>query len=131
MAPQQDAGYKKRGYMGKVLVTLGSVALLGDLAFLAQPLERLAQKLGEGFFGFLPALGLSFLNAARAIGLHQIDYFSLISRILVLFSAMVAVIVGIALLRSRSARAAGTNPSHTSVFGEGETDIGEGETDNG
>jgi hypothetical protein len=110
--------------MGKILVTLGSVALLGDLAFLVQPLGRLAQKLGEGFFGFVPALGLSFLNAARAIAFHQIDYFSLISRILVLFSAMVAVIVGIALLRSRSARAVGANPSHTSVFREGETDNG-------
>ena len=124
MAPQGHAGNEKRGYMGKILVALGSVALLGDLAFLVQPLERLAQKLGEGFFGFVPALGLSFLNAARAIALHQIDYFSLISRILVLFSAMVAVIAGIALLRSRSARAAGANPSHTSVFREGEIDNG-------
>ncbi|HEY6384047.1 MAG TPA: hypothetical protein VIX91_00020 [Candidatus Acidoferrum sp.] len=124
MAPQQQAGNKKRGYMGKILVTLGSVALLGDLAFLVQPLERLAEKLGEGFFGFVPALGLSFLNVARAIAFHQIDYFSLISRILVLFSAMVAVIVGIALLRSRSARAAAANPSHISVFREGKTDNG-------
>jgi hypothetical protein len=121
MAPQQHAGYQKRGYMGKILVTLGSAALLGDLAFLVQPLERLAQRLGEGFFGFVPALGLSFLNAARAIALHQIDYFPLISRILVLFSAMVAVIVGIALLRSGSARAEGTAPSHTSAFRDGET----------
>jgi hypothetical protein len=124
MAPQRHAGNEKRGYMGKILVTLGSVALLGDLAFLLQPLERLAQKLGEGFFGFVPALGLSFLNAARAIAFHQTDYFPLIARILVLFTAMVAVIVGIALLRSRSARAAGTNPSRPSSFQEGETDNG-------
>jgi hypothetical protein len=101
MAPQQHAGYKKRGYMGKILVTLGSVALLGDLAFLVKPLERLAQKLGEGFFGFVPALGLSFLNAARAIALHQIDYFSLISRILVLFLALLAMVTGTVLWNSR------------------------------
>jgi hypothetical protein len=124
MAPQQHAGDKKRGYMGRILVTLGSIALLADLSFLAQPLERLAERLGEGFFGFVPALGLAFLNSARAIALHQIDYFPLISRILVLFSAMVAVIVGIALLRSRSAYGLGTNPSHTSAFREGETDNG-------
>jgi hypothetical protein len=37
---------------------------------------------------------------------------------------MMAVIAGIALLRSRSARAAGANPSHTSVFREGEIDNG-------
>jgi hypothetical protein len=124
MAPQQHAGYKKRGYMGRILVTLGSVALLADLSFLAQPLERLAARFSEGFFGLVPTLGLTFLNAARAVAFHQIDYFPLISRILVLFSAMVAVIVGIALLRSRSERVAGTNLSHTSAFREGEIDNG-------
>jgi hypothetical protein len=124
MAPQQHAGYKKRGYMGRILVTVGSVALLADLSFLVQPFERLAARLSEGFFGFVPTLGLTFLNAARAIAFHQIDYFPLVSRILVLFSAMVAVIVGIALLRPRSERAAGTNLSHTSAFREGETDNG-------
>ncbi len=69
MAPQQHAGYKKRGLMGRILVTLGSAALLADLSFLVQPLERLAARLSEGFFGLVPALGLSFLNAARAIAL--------------------------------------------------------------
>lgn len=124
MAPQQHAGYEKRGYMGRILVTLGSVALLADLSFLAQPLERLAARLSEGLFGLVPTIGLSFLNAARAIAFHQIDYFPLVSRILVLFSSMVAVIVGITLLRSRSESAAGTNLSHTSEFREGETDNG-------
>ena len=124
MTPQQHAGYKKRGYMGKILVTLGSVALLADLSFLAQPLERLAARFSEGFFGLVPTIGLSFLNAARAVAFHQIDYFPLVSRILVLFSSMVAVLVGIALLRSRSERAASTNLSHTSAFRDGETNNG-------
>ena len=124
MAPQQHAGYKKRGYMGRILVALGSVALLADLSFLAQPIERLAARFSEGFFGLMPTIGLSFLNAARAIALHQIDYFPLVSRILVLFSAMVAVVVGIALQRSRSEHAAGINPLHSSAFREGETDNG-------
>jgi hypothetical protein len=73
--------------------------MLSDLAFLAQPLERLVERLREGLFALVPSLGLSFLSAARAIAFHQLDYFSLISRILVLFTAMVAVIVGIVLLR--------------------------------
>lgn len=124
MAPQQRAGYKKRGYMGRILLTLGSVAMLADLSFLAQPLERLADRLGEGFFGLVPAVGLSFLNAARAIALHQIDYFSLISRILVLFVALVAVVVGFALLRSHSANVARANLSHTSASRDRETNNG-------
>ncbi|HKN77189.1 MAG TPA: hypothetical protein VJW94_18580 [Candidatus Acidoferrum sp.] len=101
MAWQQLATLEKRHYMGRILVSLGLVGLIADLAFLAQPLERLVQRLGEGLSGIVPALGLSVLNAARAIALHQIDYFSLISRILVLFLALAAVVTGTVLWNSR------------------------------
>jgi hypothetical protein len=124
MATQQHAGYGQRGSLGKILVTVGSVALLADITFLAVPLERLVERLRYGLFGIVPALGLSFLNAARAIAFHQIDYFSLISRILVLFSAMAAIIVGIVLLRSHSARATGAAPLRASAFREKEIDNG-------
>jgi uncharacterized iron-regulated membrane protein len=87
--------------MGRILVSFGFAGLIADLAFLAQPLQRLAQRLGEGLFGLVPALGLSVLNAARAIALHQIDYFSLISRILVLFLALLAMVTGTVLWNSR------------------------------
>jgi hypothetical protein len=96
----------RQGILGRIMVALGSIALLADLSFLVRPIERLAQSVSQGLFGLLPSLGLSFLHAASAIAFHQIDYFSLIARILVLFTAMVAVIVGIALLQSPSARAA-------------------------
>jgi hypothetical protein len=95
----------RRGLLGRIMVMLGSIGLLADLAVLAQPIDRLAEKLTEGLFGLLPTVGLSFLRAARAIAFHQVDYFSLVARILVLFIAMVAAIVGIALLQSPSARA--------------------------
>lgn len=87
--------------MGRILVSLGFAGLMADIAFLAQPLARLAQKLAEGLFSIVPALGLSVLNAARAIAFHQIDYFSLVSRILVLFLALVAVVAGTVLWNSR------------------------------
>jgi hypothetical protein len=54
----------------------------------------------------VPALGLSFLNTAREIALHQFDYFSLVSRILVLFTALVAIVIGAVVLSTRSAAAA-------------------------
>jgi hypothetical protein len=101
MAGRQHATQEKRRFMGRILVSLGFAGLIADLAFLAQPLERLVQKLSEGLYGLAPALGLSVLNAARAIALHQIDYFSLISRILVLFLALVAVVTGTVLWNSR------------------------------
>jgi hypothetical protein len=101
MAGRYLATQEKRRFMGRILVSLGFAGLIADLAFLAQPLERLAQKLSEGLFSVVPALGLSVLNAARAIAFHQIDYFSLISRILVLFLALVAVVTGTVLWNSR------------------------------
>jgi hypothetical protein len=124
MATQQHAGNTQRGYWGRFLVMLGSVALIADLAFLAQPFERLAEKVGEGLFSLLPTLGLSFVHAARAFAFHQIDYFSLISRILVLFTAMVALVVGSALWRSTSAHPARPDLLHPSSFREQETDNG-------
>jgi hypothetical protein len=124
MATQQLSTGKKRSYSGSILVILGFAALVADLAFLATPLERLIERLKDGLFGVAPALGLSFLNAVRAIALHQLDYFSLIARILVLFSAMLALIVGLALLRSHSAGSTGATDLSTSEFRERETDNG-------
>jgi hypothetical protein len=98
--------------------------LVADLEVLAQPLARLAERLHEGVFGLLPSLGLSFLNAAGAFAFHQIDYFSLIPRILVLFTAVVAVVVGLALLRSQSEYPAGANRMSESTFREREINNG-------
>lgn len=124
MATQQLSTGKKRSYSGSILVILGFAALVADLAFLATPLERLIERLKDGLFGVAPALGLSFLNVVRAIALHQLDYFSLIARILVLFSAMLALIVGLALLRSHSAGSTGATDLNTSAFHEREADNG-------
>ena len=111
----------RRSLLGRIMVALGSIALLADLSFLVRPIERLAQSVSQGLFAFLPSLGLSFLHAASAIAFHQIDYFSLVARILVLFTAMVAVIVGIALLQSASARAANGDALQEYLSSERET----------
>ncbi len=124
MTLRQNSEHGRRGYLGTILVTLGSVALVADLEVLAQPLARLAERLHEGVFGLLPSLGLSFLNAAGAFAFHQIDYFSLIPRILVLFTAVVAVVVGLALLRSQSEYPAGANRMSESTFREREINNG-------
>jgi len=123
MATRQAGRRKQRVNWGRALVTGGLAVLLADLAFLAQPLEKLAERLRDGLFGLVPALGLSFLTAARAIAFHQIDYFSLVSRILVLFSAMTAIIVGFVLLSSRTAHA-GAEQRPGSTSGEREADNG-------
>jgi len=106
MATRLHAGYERRGYLGISLVALGFVALFADLSVLVQPIEQLARRLQDGLVSLVPALGLSFLNAAREIAFHQLDYFSLVWRILVLFTAVVAIVIGTVVLSARSAGAA-------------------------
>ena len=118
METRQQPESTRRGLLAKIMVMLGSAALIADLAFLAQPIDRLAEKLNEGLFSLLPTVGLSFLHAARAIAFHQVDYFSLVTRILVLFTAMVAVIVGVTLLQSNAAHAPHGDPLRASAFSE-------------
>lgn len=121
METRQQSENTRRGLLGRILVILGSMALIADLSFLAQPIERIAEKLSNGLFALLPSVGLSFLHAASAIVFHQVDYFSLVARILVLFTAMVAVIVGSVLLQSASARAANLNALHQNLSSGRET----------
>lgn len=118
------AANERRGYLGTMLVTLGFVALVADLEVLAQPLVWLAERFHEGVFGLIPSLGLSFLNAVGAFAFHQVDYFSLISRILVLFTAAVAIVVGLALLRSPYPRSTNADHLRASAFRQREIDNG-------
>lgn len=120
MATPVHAANGRRGYLGTILVTLGSVALVADLTVLAQPLVQLIERLRDGLFAIVPALGLSVLNAARAILFDQIDYSFLVSRILVLFSALVALVVGTALWNSTQAST--SSPDQRSVAGSVEGD---------
>jgi predicted cobalt transporter CbtA len=98
MANEQPTGYKERGYLGRALVTLGFAGLLADIAYLAPPFDQLLQGLTHGLVSIAPTLGLSLLHAARVIALQQVDYASVASRILVLFSALALMIIGVVLL---------------------------------
>lgn len=103
MAIQGKAGNRQGSRRGTLLVAIGAAALIADLAFLTGPMSRLLESAHNGLIGIVPSLGMSFLSAVRAIAFHQVDYFSLVARILVLFSAMVAVIIGLVLTRAQSA----------------------------
>jgi len=104
MAHQKPSTNKHKGYLSKLLLTAGLATLVADLSFVTQPLAALLDRSKQGTLGILPELGVCLLNATHAIAFHQIAYIPLISRILVLFCAMVALIAGVALLRSKSAR---------------------------
>lgn len=94
----------QKGYWGAALLAAGLLALLFNLVSAASLFTSLFAGLRTGFIGPLTSLGLSLLHAVGSVALGQVDYASVFAHILVLFSAMVAIIFGIALLRSRSSK---------------------------
>ena len=121
MAKRSATTRKQRAYWGATLVLLGLAALTANLAFVANPIAHVIENAQNGLAGVVPALGLSMLRAAGALALGQVDYFSLASRILLLFSAMVAVIVGMVLLCSHSI-ATGSRTRNSSTIPQEETE---------
>lgn len=107
MAKERTAKYQHDEFIGKALVVLGLVTLSANLTFLVQPVVSLIGKLQDGAMGVLPTLGGAILNATQAIAFHEINYISLISRILILFIALAAVVVGAARLHARRAQMMG------------------------
>jgi hypothetical protein len=94
----------QRVYLGKILMILGLAAAFTDLWLLLKPLFDLASSIHQGVLGLLPSLGMCLLNATNAIVFHQIGYGWLISHMLVLCSAMAALVMGTGLLRRTAAR---------------------------
>lgn len=112
---------KQKAYWGLGLILLGLATLAPNLALVAAPIEHVLQTSAHGVAGLVSFAGLSVIRAAGSFALGQVDYFSLASRILLLFCAMVAVIVGMVLICSRST--AGRSASfRSSAFTEEETE---------
>lgn len=119
MVNRPAAASKQKAYWGSGLAIAGFLALTANL-LLATPLTRIVVNSRTGFAGTVSTFGVSVLRGAAALALGQVDYFSLTLRILVLFSAMLAVIFGIALMRSH-ARTTGKVASTSSTLNEEET----------
>jgi hypothetical protein len=104
MARAKLNGRKQRVYLGRMLAIVGFAMAFTDLWLLVKPLLELASSIHQGAWGLLPSLGMCLLNATNAIAFHQIGYGWLISHMLVLCCAMVAVVMGTRLLRRKTAR---------------------------
>ncbi|HYL62987.1 MAG TPA: hypothetical protein VE077_10235 [Candidatus Methylomirabilis sp.] len=102
MASKPVSMTNKKTYWGSALIVAGLLALLANLAPAAASSARFVASFKTGLTGLVSSVGLSFLHAVGAVALGQVDYATVFARILVLFSAMVAIILGIALMRSRS-----------------------------
>ena len=120
MVRKTAADPKSKANWGRGLMILGVCVILTDLAFLAHPFMHLLAAAKAGLYGIVPAIGLSILQTARAIAFHHVDYFSLVGRILLLFSAAVAVVLGSYKWNAWRSSAALPDRSSTLVPGKGD-----------
>lgn len=120
MVKKTAADAKSKAYWGRVLIILGVCVILTDLAFLAHPFMHLLAAAKAGLYGIVPAIGLSLIHTARAIAFHQVDYFSLVGRILLLFSAAFGVVLGSTKCNAWRSSAALLDRSSTLVPGKGD-----------
>jgi hypothetical protein len=121
MARTPLTAHKQKAYWGFGLILLGLATLASNLAFVAAPLAHVLQTSAHGLAGLLSFAGLSVIQAAGSFALGQVDYLPLASRILLSFFAMVALVVGLALVRSRSL-VNGSNSLPSSALSEEETE---------
>ena len=104
MAQKPVNTQKQRTYWGSALLVAGLLAFLLNLVSAATSTLHLVAGFKTGTAGLLTSLGLSLLHAAGSIALDQMDYGSVLAHILVLFFAMVAILFGFALARSRASK---------------------------
>ena len=91
---------------GVVLLSLGSLLMLGKLGLFAVQVPRLVASLGVDTLGVRAAVGLTALRALQTIAFNPGAILSVACAILVLFFALVAIVAGLSLLRKRNVETA-------------------------
>lgn len=117
MAKWQSIESIQRGYLGCAMVAFGLTALTAQVSAFVPSVLHILQSARQGVLSLVSAISLSLLEPVRVLLFHQADYFSLISlisRILLLFSALAATVIGGVLLTARAA-AATPDSDHSSL----------------
>jgi hypothetical protein len=99
--------------VGISLLAIGSAVLVTYSAALAWQFQAALSSTAVDSLGFLGGIGLASLHAFRFVALDHAVLLSVVHRILVLCSALIITLIGIALLPRRAARA--TAPSRRGV----------------
>jgi hypothetical protein len=107
MATQQVSNGRLKVILGRGLLTIGSGIFLWDAGSLALHARNLLSTARSDSLGALAATGMALLHTLQLVAFDHAIWFSVVSGILVLFSAFVVIAAGIALLRSQFARALG------------------------
>ena len=104
MAGRKNSNRNLRAKMGIVLLSLGSLLMAAKLGLIALQLPHLLASLGIDTLGVHLALGLTLLRLLHTIVFNPRCDILVVCAILVLFSALVAIVAGLTLLRKRTWR---------------------------
>ena len=108
----------KRNFMGFALLAIGMAFLVSYSAALAWQFYEALNSASVNSLGILGSIGLASLHAFRLVMLDHAALLSVMHRMLVLCSALIMTLIGIAVLPKRSAPA--TAPSAVSAPPKGD-----------
>jgi len=90
-----------RNTVGTALLLIGSTVLVAYSAALAWQFQSALDSATLDSLGFFGSIGLASLHAVRVVALDHAVLLSVVYRILVLCSALIVTLIGVALLSKR------------------------------
>jgi len=99
MARNQISNPTLRGTVGILLLAVGGAVLVTYCAALAWQLHATMNNIASDSLGFLGSVGLASLHAIRVIAFDHSVLLSVIHRMLLSCSALIVILIGIALLK--------------------------------
>jgi hypothetical protein len=101
MTQETTTGRSIRGTVGTALLLIGSAVLVGYSGALAWQFQAALDSTTLDSLGFFGSIGLASLHAVRIVALDHAVLLSVLHRMLVLCSALIVTLIGIALLPRR------------------------------
>lgn len=105
MSRKQTSNHNFCEVMGFALLAIGMAVLVSYSAALAWQFQEALDSASADSLGFLGSIGLASLHAFRLVVLDHAALLSVAHRMLVLCSALLMTLIGMALLSKRSASA--------------------------
>lgn len=109
-----------RGKVGTALLAIGSTVLVAYSAVLAWQFQAALDNTVMDSLGFFGSIGLASLRAVRIVALDHAVLLSVVHRILVLCSALIVTLIGIALLPNRGTGATLRGKNDVSALPKGD-----------
>jgi hypothetical protein len=120
MTGNQTSKRNFSGVVGIALLAIGSAVLVTYSAALAWQFHTALNSAAVDSLGFLGSIGLASLHAFRIVALDHAVLLSVLHRILVLCSALILTLIGVALVPKRATAATAPGRRNVSASPQGD-----------